>query len=72
MPIVNLVPKLQPQRRRMAKKALELIRDRIPASDAKKYARGKAFLPIFPTDDAALQAALTIVITQLNTVVYPS
>lgn len=33
----------------------------IARSDQKKYAKGKAFLPIFPTADAALQAALVLV-----------
>jgi hypothetical protein len=39
------------------------------ASDQKKYASGKTFLPIFPTNNTALQAALTVVMNQLETVV---
>lgn len=69
--VVNPKIKLQPQRRRMAKRALQLIRDQIPRSDAKKYLSGKPFVPIFPTDNAPLQAALLLVILQLSGVVNP-
>lgn len=72
MPAVNVVMKLQPQRRRMALKCLQLVRDRIPASDNKKYAKGKAFVPIFPTDNAPLNDALALIIAQLNAVIYPT
>jgi hypothetical protein len=70
--IVNPKKKLQPLRRRMAKRALQLLRDQIPNSDAKKYLAGKPFLPILPTDDTVLQPALLVVITQLYAVVYPN
>lgn len=69
--IVNPRIRLQPIRRSMAKAALELLRDQIPASDSKKYLSGRQFVPIFPTDDTALQAALLVVVTQLNSVVFP-
>jgi hypothetical protein len=61
---------LPPERKRMAKSMLRLM-DIIARSDAKAYARGKPFAPIFPTDNATLQAALTTVYTQLVDVLSP-
>lgn len=68
----NLTIKLAPSRRRMAKSQLRLFAI-IAASDAKNYARNppRAFLPIFPTDDAALTAAINLVKDRLSEVVYP-
>jgi len=59
---VNLTIKLNATRKRMAVSMRRLLQH-ITASDAKNYARNppRAFLPIFPTDDAPLQAALTLV-----------
>lgn len=61
---------LQPDRRRLAQ---SLYRGILIAgqSDQKKYASGKTFLPIFPTNDTNLQAALTIVLGQLEFVLTP-
>lgn len=62
MPVlpVNALVKLSPSRRRMAH-AVERLIDIITISDSKLYNTGKAFLPIFPTDDAALLAAILLV-----------
>jgi hypothetical protein len=71
MPTVTANIVLAPDRRRLAKsiyKALLIA----AASDQKLYARGKTFLPIFPTNDTALQSALTIVIAQLELVTTPA
>lgn len=70
MPLIPAHVTLQPDRRRLAQ---SLYRGLIIAgqSDQKKYAQGKTFLPIFPTDDAPLQNALTIVIAQLELVLTP-
>jgi len=45
----------------------------IAASDAKLYARNPpvAFLPIFPTGDIALQAALVLISDRLTQVMNP-
>lgn len=67
MPLpVNLTIRLNATRRRMANSMYRLIRIAIN-SDAKLYASNppRAFLPIFPTDDAALQAALTLISDRL-------
>lgn len=59
---VNLTIKLNPTRRRMVK-SLRRLFVIIANSDAKLYnsPKPRAFLPIFPTDDPALQAALVTV-----------
>jgi hypothetical protein len=66
VPVVNLHVKLGPNRKRMAKSMIRLM-DIIAASDQKEYARGKAFVPIFPTTDSPLQGALTTVQAALVT-----
>lgn len=67
MAAVNLTVKLNPARRVQAQSCVNLLRI-IANGDQKLYARGKAFLPIFPTDNVALQQALTTVNTQLENV----
>lgn len=59
---VNLFIRLNPTRYRMARSMRRLFQI-IAASDAKLYAKDppRAFLPIFPTDDMALQTAITTV-----------
>lgn len=64
---VNVTIVLAPDRRRAAASMLQLF-DVIARSDAKKYASGKPFLPIFPTDNQPLQAAIQTVVTQLQEV----
>ena len=66
----NLRIRLQPSRRRFAKSVVRIIEICI-ASDYKLYASGRAFLPIFPKDDGALQAALQTVYDQAKLVLNP-
>lgn len=68
---VNLVLRLPPDRRRIATSLKKLLQ--IAArSDAKQYASGRAFTPIFPTTDAVLQTALTTVMNALNAAITPT
>lgn len=71
-PPVNLVIHLNPTRRRFARSMKRLMQI-IAASDAKLYARNPpvAFLPIFPTGDIALQAALVLISDRLTQVMNP-
>lgn len=69
--IVNPKVKLPKMRRALVRRAIRLIRDQIPNSDARQYARAKSFFPIFPVEDAALQAALVLVVNQLEFLVPP-
>lgn len=68
---VNLTIKLNPTRRRMARTTWRMFTI-IANSDAKLYTRNppKAFLPIFPTNDVALQAAITLIKDRLYEVVF--
>jgi len=59
------VLRLKPERQRSAKRVLKLF-GIIARSDQRLYGRGTPFTPTFPTDDAELQAALTLVTTRLN------
>lgn len=59
-PVVHLAP----DRRRLAKSIYRAFFI-AAASDQKKYASGKPFLPIFPTDNTALQAAIGVVVGHL-------
>lgn len=70
MPITPVI-KLAPDRRRMAQ-SMDNLFSIIAVSDSKKYAKGKPFLPIFPTDNTALLAAITLVKAQLNAVLNPT
>lgn len=72
MPAVgaNVTIKLAPNRRRMAKSMTRLI-DIIYISDSKLYNRGKAFLPIFPTTDDALNAAVALVKARCELILNP-
>lgn len=71
-PGVNLVIHLAPNRRRMARSMRRLLTI-IANSDAKLASRDPAvaYLPIFPTDDAPLQAALTLIRDRLDLVIDP-
>jgi hypothetical protein len=66
----NVVIHLGPERRTFAKSMLNLI-NIIVNSDAKKYAAGKPFLPIFPNDDPAIEAALLVIADRLTAVINP-
>jgi hypothetical protein len=72
MPVspVNLTIKLGPSRRRFAKSQLRLFQI-ILTSDGKLYNSGKAFLPIFPIDDPALNDAIALIEDRLRTVLTP-
>jgi hypothetical protein len=67
---VNLTIKLNPTRRRAAKSLKRLLQICLN-SDAKLYARNppKAFLPILPLADVALQAAVQTVIDQMTFII---
>jgi len=72
-PAANIIVKLALNRRRMAQSMKRLL-DIIAASDQKNYSRNppRVFLPIFPTDDATLQAALQTVYDRLTIVINPT
>lgn len=69
---VNVLVKLSPTRKRMAKSMKKLIQI-ISNSDAKLYAKNppKVFLPIFPTDNAPLMAAILLISDRLTAVLNP-
>ena len=71
--VVNVLVKLAPSRRRFARSMKRLIQI-CANSDAKLYAaaRPRAFLPIFPTDDVALQDALTLISDRCTAVLNPT
>lgn len=61
---------LSPERRRMAQSLRRLLLH-AGQSDNRLYARGVTFLPIFPSTDAGLQAALITVMDRLALVINP-
>jgi hypothetical protein len=68
--LANATIRLKPARRRFAK-TLQRIIEIIEASDNKQYNSGRAFVPIFPLDDAALQAAVLMVYDRAKFVQQP-
>lgn len=70
---VNALVKLSPSRRRMAQAVIALI-DSISISDSKLYNANppRVFLPIFPTTDDALIAAVLLVKDRCTAVLNPT
>jgi hypothetical protein len=67
---VNVLITLSPSRKRAAKSLRKLLIN-IGESDAKLYAKGKPFLPIFPNTNTELDAAILLIIGQVNAVIDP-